>query len=138
MASTPPNATRTWPFSFEPKYQPLLALLGIRPDNSMVTTSPEGFEARFGRLSVRTPWSNVKGTQLTRDYRAFKAIGPRGSMKDRGATFGSNTAEGLCLCFHEPVEALAGKLMRHPGLTVTVADCAGLQAEVEAHLANDG
>ncbi len=127
---------QTWPFAFAPKYQPALALLGIRPDNSMVTTSDEGFEARFGHLSVKTPWSNVKGTQITRNYTAIKAIGPRGSFKDRGATFGSNLDAGLCVCFHKGVTALAGPLVKHPGLTVTVADVEGLQAEIEKHIAS--
>lgn len=137
MVTTDRTGVRTWPFAFDPTYKWLLAGLGIRPGTAMVTTDDEGFEARFGMLRVRTPWSNVKGTMLTRDYTAIKAIGPRASLKDRGATFGTNTAAGLCLCFHEPVTGLAGRLVRHPGLTVTVADCEGLQAEVEARIAGN-
>ncbi len=125
---------QTWPFAFAPKYQPALALLGIRPDNSQVTTDDDGFHATFGHLSVHTPWSNVKDVQVSRDYQAIKAIGPRGSFKDRGATFGTNTVGGVCLCFHEGVTALAGPLIKHPGLTVTVADIDGLAAEVRSRI----
>ncbi len=126
---------KTWEFSFAPKYQPLLALGGFRPDNSWVRTDDEGFHAKFGHLTVDTPWSNVKDVRITRDYTAVKAIGPRGSFKDRGATFGTNTRAGVCVCFHDGVTALAGPLLRHPGLTVTVADVEGLEAEVRSRLA---
>lgn len=128
---------QTWEFAFDPKYRRKLALLGIRPDNSRVEVHEDRFAAHFGRWSVVTPWTNVKGTQITRDYTAIKAIGVRGSFKDRGATFGSSLREGLCVCFHEPVPGLLtplgplGNAVAHPGLTVTVEDCLGLQVEVE-------
>jgi hypothetical protein len=125
-------------FEFHPRFRPLLAVLGVRPGNSGVKVDDEWFEARFGRWQVRTPVSNLSDVQITRDYRAIKAIGPRGSMADRGATFGSTTRGGVCVCFHEPVTALAGHWMPHPGLTVTVADLDGLAAAVRQRIDRAG
>ncbi len=129
---------QTWLFDFDRRYERLLGVLGVRPDNSRVELHDDRIAVHFGRWSLATPWSNVKGTQITRDYQAIKAIGARGSFKDNGVTFGSNTNAGLCLCFHKPVPSLLGPLgdlMKHPGMTITVEDCEGLQAEVERRIA---
>ena len=87
---------------------------------------------RFGGWKLSTPISNCTGTCLTEGYRWFKAIGARGSFKDKGVTFGTATDRGVCVLFAEPVAALVpGNLMKHPGCTVTVADCEGLIAALE-------
>ena len=125
-------------FDFHPRFRRPLALLRIRPSNSWVAIDEERFEARFGPLRLRTPVSNLADVQITRDYLAVKAIGPRGSLADRGATFGSTTRGGVCVCFHEPVTALAGRLMPHPGLTVTVEDLEGLAAAVRERIDGAG
>lgn len=128
---------QTWLFDFDRRYEPMLGVLGIRPENSRVELHDDHLEVHFGRWSLSTPWSNVKDTQITRDYSAIKAIGARGSFKDFGVTFGSNTREGLCVCFHRPVPSLLGPLgdfMKHPGMTVTVQDCEGLQSEIRGRI----
>src|SRR5205085_616205 len=85
-----------------------------------------------GRFIVMMTTGNVVGTELSGPYSALKAIGPRVSYKDRGLTFGSNAARGVCIKFREPVHGIepTGRLVRHPGLTVTVADVDGLAAEL--------
>ena len=125
-------------FAFDPRFRRLLAVLGVRPSTSWVAIDDDRFEARFGHWRVRTPASNLADVTITRDYRALKAIGPRGSLADRGATFGSSTLAGVCVCFHEPVTALAGRLQRHPALTVTVEDPEGLAAAVRARIDGEG
>lgn len=125
---------QTWLFDFDPRFVQMLGVLGVRPENSRVELHEDHLEVHFGRWSLATPWTNVKGTQITTDYQWFKAIGPRGSFTDRGVTFGTNTREGLCICFHTPVPSLLGplgNLMKHPGMTVTVQNCEGLRDEVE-------
>lgn len=98
-----------------------------------MTIDDDVFDARFGRWRLKTPVSNIKDVRITSDYHWFKAIGPRGSAADRGCTFGTNADAGVCVCFHEPVGALISKgVLRHPGLTVTVADVEGLAAAVRA------
>jgi hypothetical protein len=115
-------------FRFDPRYQWYLALMGVRPDGSVVRVGAGELDARFGRWRCRTPVANVTCTQVTGPYSPLKAIGARLSFKDRGLTFGSNAERGLCIEFRDPVRGLepTGRL-RHPGLTVTVEDVEGLR-----------
>lgn len=113
-------------FRFEPVAGPL-RLLGISPSTSWVEVTDDELDVRFGPWSCRTPLSNVEDVRTTWDYSAIKAIGPRGSFADLGATFGTATRGGVCVCFREPVAALT-PLRVHPGLTVTVEDVEGLAA----------
>jgi hypothetical protein len=65
----------------------------------------------------------VRDVCFTGPYHWYKAIGPRGSLVDRGLTFGTTTRGGVCVLLHEPVAGLAlvGSL-RHPGITLTLAE----------------
>ena len=86
--------------------------------------------AQFGPWRVETELVNIARVTSTGPYHPVKTIGPaRLSLADRGLTFATNDREGLCIQFHEPVRGLdpAG-LVRHPALTVTVDDVAGLRA----------
>jgi len=108
-------------FKFDPRYRGLLLALGVRPRNSRVTVDEENFNAVFGRFVISTPISNVKCAHVTRRYKAYKAIGVRGSLVDSGVTFGSNTQAGVCVCFHERVPGVIPLLKRdHAAVTVTV------------------
>lgn len=125
-----------FPFRFAAAARPMLALLGVTPGNSeVVLTADDRLVARFGPFRLETPLANVTGTRLTGGYRWLKAIGPRGSWADGGATFGTNTRSGLCICFERRVPALYG--LKHPALTVTVADPEGLAAAIEARRPSD-
>jgi hypothetical protein len=116
-------------FTFDPPFRALLALAGVTPGHAHVTVTATRLLARFGPWSVDTPLDNVAGVCVTGPYRWFKAIGPRGSFADRGATFGSTTRGGVCVRFHEPVRALEPLgILRHPGLTMTVDDPEALAA----------
>lgn len=119
-----------FPFRFDPVAAPL-RVLGVRPDTCWVEVGDDVLEARMGPFRCRTPWGNVKDVRITRDYAAITAIGPRGSFADLGATFGTSTVGGVCVCFHERVAALT-PLRLHPGLTVTVEDLEGCAAAVRA------
>lgn len=83
---------------------------------------------------MRTRLTNITDVQVSGPYSAVKAIGPRMSLSDRGATFGSTTDGGACVKFREPVRALAGPLVRHPGLTMTVADPETFAADVRSRI----
>lgn len=110
-------------FEFEPRYKAVLALVGVTPGTATVTLDDERVVARFGPWSCETPMSNVRDVCVTGPYHGFRAIGARGSFADRGLTFGSTTAGGVCVLFRDPVRGLDPfGLMHHPGLTVTVAD----------------
>ncbi len=124
-----------FPFAFDRRYVQLLAVIGVRESNSLVTLDDDTFDAQFGRWRLTTPVSNLADVRITRNYRWFKAIGVRGSMADGGATFGTNTRAGVCVCFEEPVPALFRNRLGHPALTVTVEDPEGLADAIRRRLA---
>jgi hypothetical protein len=127
-------SSQRFDFAFDRRFAPVLALLGVRPSTSVVVLDDDGFHARFGPFRLDTSWDNVTDVQVTRGYRWFKAIGPRGSLADRGATFGTNAEAGTCVCFETPLPALAGRLLLHPALTVTVADPEALASAIRQRL----
>jgi hypothetical protein len=110
-------------FVFEPGYRVWLSVLGITPSTASVTVTAERLTARFGPWTCSTELANVAGVERTGPYRWYRVIGPHLSLADRGLTFGTKTSDGLCVRFREPVAGLDPfGLLRHPGLTVTVAD----------------
>ncbi|MEA2901324.1 MAG: hypothetical protein QOH36_1211 [Actinomycetota bacterium] len=103
-------------------------MFGVTPANSEVEVADGRLRARYGRWTVDTPVDNVVGTKVSGPYGRLRTIGPAHlSLSDKGLTFASNRRRGLCIEFREPVPGLepTGRL-RHPGLTVTVADVDGL------------
>ncbi len=114
-------------FRFDPRFRPLLALLGVRPSTAWVRVDAADLAVRFGPWRLRTSRENIAGVEAGGPYRWWRAIGPHLSGSDAGVTFGSTTAGGLCVRFTRPVPALLpGRWPRHPGMTVTVADPAAL------------
>ncbi|HZE66184.1 MAG TPA: hypothetical protein VE081_06100, partial [Sporichthyaceae bacterium] len=115
-------------FAFDARFRAPLALVGVLPQTARVTVTADEFDARFGPWRLRTPRWNILDAEVSGPYRWYRAVGTRLSFADHGATFGSTARAGLCVSFVEPVSALLpGGLLRHPGLTVTVADPAGLR-----------
>jgi hypothetical protein len=109
-------------FDFDARWVPLLRIIWIREHNSWVYVDDQRLLVSFGPWSVSTPTSNVASAQVTGPYRAWRAIGPHLSLADRGLTFGTTTEGGVCIQFHEPVRGMEPTgLVRHPALTVTVA-----------------
>ncbi len=118
-------------FAFEKKYLPALAAIGVTPLTARVDVDNEVSDARFGPWHCRTPVGNITCVQQTGPYSAIKAIGARGSLSDRGATFGTTTAGGVCVEFRKPVKILdPSGMILHPGLTLTVSDRDGLEEAV--------
>lgn len=117
------DQVREFEFEFQRKYLPMLAVLGVTPATSSVRVGSDEIKIRFGPWTCRSPLSNITCVQVSGPYRAYRAIGARGSFKDGGATFGSTTAGGVCMEFRKPVAALdlTGHL-KHKGLTVTVQE----------------
>jgi hypothetical protein len=126
------DTMETFAFRFDRLYRPVLLGLGVHPGNSEVKlTDQDRFLAKFGRWVVDTPLSNIDCVEVTGPYRAYRAIGVRGSAVDHGLTFGSSRQGGVCVTFHEPVANLLPGMKPHPGLTVTVVDLEGLAAAIE-------
>lgn len=124
---------RHFELRFTTTYRLLAAPFGVSPSNAWVRVGDDDFEARFGPWRVRTPISNVAGAETTGPYTLRKTAGPAHlSFTDRGLTFASNGDRGVCVRFHDPVRGISpvGPL-RHPGLTLTVADVEGLRRALD-------
>jgi hypothetical protein len=124
-------------FRFAPRYQRAARPFGVTPRSAWVEVSSQGFEARYGRWRVKTPLTNIKEVSATGPYHFIKTAGPaRLAITDRGLTFASNGERGVLIEFHSAVPGLDPLgLIRHPELTVTVADVDGLIGLISAALA---
>ena len=109
--------------AFDPRFRLPLATLGVTPATAHVTVTAGRLVACFGPWTCRTTPANVRAVDVTGPYRWYRAIGPRLSLADHGLTFGTTPARGVCLLLREPVPGIDPLgLLRHPGLTLTVAD----------------
>lgn len=115
-------------FAFDPAYRRVQRPLGISRKTAWVEVGDETLGERFGLCRVRTPITNVADLEVTGPYAFWKTAGPpRLAITDRGLTFATNGERGLLICFHEPVRGLDPLgVLKHPELTVTVADVEGL------------
>ena len=125
---------RRFPFAFATAYRLPGLLFGVTPLTAWVEVDDAELRVRFGPWSLRTPRSNVAGTQATGGFAFLKTAGPAHlSFTDRGVTFATNGDRAVCVTFHEPVSAIdpTGRI-RHPGATLTVADPSALVRALEA------
>jgi len=111
-------------FAFAPAYRWPARAFGITPATAWVDVADSALEARFGPWRVSTPLANVSDVAVTGPYAFWKTAGPaRLSITDRGLTFATNGDRGVLVSFHTPVRGLDPLgVLRHPELTVTVAD----------------
>ncbi|MGC7095280.1 hypothetical protein ACPZ19_11485 [Amycolatopsis lurida] len=113
----------TLEFFFDPRWQPVLQAVGVRPSTAGVRVRRNELSVRFGPWRVHTPIANIRDVRLTGPFNPIKAIGPRLSLTDRGLTFGTNTAIGVHVRFHQPVRGVdPWGLVKHPALTLTCAE----------------
>ncbi len=120
----------TFDFAFDPFYRAAALAFGVTEARTGVDVIDGRLVARYGFWRLETDLANVAGAEVSGPYRLLTTIGPaRLSLVDRGLTFASNRDRGVCITFRESVPGLepTGRL-RHPGLTVTVADVDGLAA----------
>lgn len=122
--------TQRFDFDFAPSHALPSRAFGVTPDRAWVEVSDDELRIRFGFWRLRTRRANVESVTVSGPYSWWKTAGPaRLSLADRGITFATNGERGLCLSFREPVRAIDPLgVVRHPGVTVTVADVHGLAA----------
>jgi hypothetical protein len=121
------NAAR-FAFRFTPAYRRAARLFGVTPDKAWVEVDGESLDARFGPWTLRTPLANIRAVEITGPYAFLKTAGPAHlGITDRGLTFATNGDRGVLITFRQPVPGIAPtRRLRHPELTVTVADVDGL------------
>jgi hypothetical protein len=130
------SSQQRFTFRFALAYRRAAIVFGVRPDTTWVDVDADALHARFGPWQLRTPVTNISAVEITGPYAFLKTAGPaRLSISDRGLTFASNGDRGVLISFRQPVPGIepTGKL-RHPELTVTVADVEGLASALRARL----
>ena len=120
--------TERFAFCFERTYRAPALLFGITEGTAWVEVGSDRLLARFGPWRVATPLANISAVAVTGPYAFLKTAGPaRLAITDRGLTFATNGRRGVLISFHSPVRGLdLLGVLRHPELTVTVADIEGL------------
>ena len=123
-----PTIRREFRFAFDRSYRRISWLFGITESRALLTVIDGTLTVRFGPWQLTTTLGNVTSAQVTGPYRYLKTAGPAHlSFSDHGLTFATNGRRGLCLQFQDPVPAMDPfGLIRHPNLTVTIADTTGL------------
>ncbi len=121
-------------FAFTPRYRALSRPFGVKPENAWVEVGEKTLDVRFGPWRLSTPVENVSGTAVTGPYALWKTAGPaRLAVTDRGLTFATNGDRGVRISFREPVRGIEPLgVLRHPELTVTVADVEALASLLSA------
>lgn len=123
----------TFAFATDSRFTPLLLLAGVTPGRSRVVVDDTHVRAQFGPYRLETARTNVVSASVTGPYQWWRGVGIRVSLADRGLTFGSSVRGGTCLQLREPVSLRIGRVtipLKHPGLTVTVAEPEALAALV--------
>jgi hypothetical protein len=115
-------------FRFSSAYRLAARPFGITPERAWVQVDDEYLVANYGPWRLRTSLANITRAAITGPYRFYRTGGPaRLGVTDAGLTFASNGERGVLFTFRERVPAIDPLgLIRHPELTVTVADVGGL------------
>jgi hypothetical protein len=114
----PSTHAEHYPFAAAPA---VMRLVGLPRRADGVYVDDAVLDVLFGLWRVTTPISNVAAAEVTGPYAAWKVLGARLSLADRGLTFGTTTRPGACLTFRDAVPGIEPTgVLRHPALTVTV------------------
>lgn len=121
-------AVQRFDFDFAPAYRIAARPFGISPERAWVEIDDGQLIANYGPWRLRTTLANISRAAITGPYRFYRTAGPaRLGVSDAGLTFASNGERGVLLSFRKRVPAIDPlRLIRHPELTVTVADVDGL------------
>lgn len=111
-------------FSFAGPYRLPARAFGISPTTAFVDVGDGKLDAHFGPWRLSTPLANITDVAVTGPYAFVKTAGPaRLAITDRGLTFATNGNRGVLVSFRTPVRGLDPLgILRHPELTVTVAE----------------
>ena len=119
-------------FTVDPALRRWSRLFGVRPERCTITLSATEVTVTFGKWTLSTVPANVVAVEVDGPYRWWKIAGPpRLSLADLGITFATNAEAGVCIELRDPVGGLDPlHVIRHPNVTVTVADPAHFAAEL--------
>lgn len=129
--------TRRFAFAFASAYRLPALVLGITPRTTWVEVGPDELVVHYGLWRLRTPLDNIESVQETGGFTFLQTAGPPHlSFSDRGISFATNGDRAVCLQLVEPVPGIdpTGRI-RHPGVTLTLADIEGFRAALPVALA---
>jgi hypothetical protein len=115
-------------FRFTRPYRLAARPFGITPQSAWVQIDGQHLLANYGPWRLVTTLANISRVAITGPYWFYRTAGPaRLGVTDGGLTFASNGEQGILLSFRKGVPAIDPfRMIRHPELTVTVADVHGL------------
>ena len=121
-------------FRFAPPTASRRDRLASHPSAPGCSIDDEHLLATYGPWRVCRSLANISRVAITGPYRFYRTAGPaRLGITDGGLTFASNGEQGVLLSFRKRVPAIDPLgLIRHPELTVTVADVHGLVSALGA------
>jgi hypothetical protein len=131
-----PSSNLAFRFRFAPAYRAAGLAFGITPANCSAVIDLGELSVRFGPWRLRTALDNVVDVAVTGPYAFLKTAGPaRLAVTDRGLTFATNGDRGVLLTFGRPVRGIEPTgLLRHPELTMTLADTASFAQRIREGL----
>ncbi|MDQ6835486.1 MAG: hypothetical protein M3016_04795 [Actinomycetota bacterium] len=117
-------------FRFSRAYRRAGRIFGVTPAKAWLEVGGGALSARLGPWRLHTTLDNISAVEITGPYAFLKTAGPAHlGITDRGLTFATNGDRGVLITFREPVPGIEPTgWLRHPELTVTVADVEGLAA----------
>ncbi|MEO5711589.1 MAG: hypothetical protein ABIQ59_17410 [Nocardioidaceae bacterium] len=129
--------TTRYPFAFAPAYRLPALVFAITPATAWVELGPSELTVRFGPWRLRSALVNVTSVSQSGGYGYLKTAGPAHlSLSDRGVTFATNGAAGVCVEFGRPVAGIdPTRRILHPGATMTVRDPAAFAEDLRARIA---
>ncbi len=106
------------------------------PETAWVDVGDQDLEVQFGPWRVSTPLANITDASVTGPYAFWKTAGPaRLAITDRGLTFATNGKSGVLISLRASVRGLDPLgVIRHPELTVTVAEVERLAGLLQSHV----
>jgi hypothetical protein len=127
-------------FCFARAYRLPARAFGISPTTAFVDVGDRQLDAHFGPWRVSTPLANITDVTVTGPYAFLKTAGSaRLAITDRGLTFATNGDRGVRISFGAPVRGLDPLgILRHPELTVTVAEVDRLAELLHARIERAG
>ena len=131
---TTPSAHDRFAFRFSPAYRAAGLCFGILPGTTEAVITPRSLSVRFGPWRTQISLDNIQEVAITGPYAFLKTAGPaRLALTDRGLTFATNGQRGVRLSFRSSIKGIEPTgLLRHPELTLTVADIDGFAARLRA------
>ncbi|TPG28095.1 hypothetical protein [Mycolicibacterium hodleri] len=122
-------------FRFARSYQLAAFPFGVTPSTCDVQLGDDRLVARFGPWRTEILLQHITNVSITGPYGFVKTAGPPHlTFGDRGLTFATNGDRGVFIEARVPFRGIEPiGVLRHPNLTITVADCDALSSALRRH-----